>query len=1481
MAKRKKLNTRVVVLLAVFGVLIVAFAAAAVIRYMPKDPVAFYERGMEAFDRGEYRQGARDLGEAIHHAGRQDAEKPEYYYHLARLQWEWAEEDPELTRAEQRQFRGEAHSHLETALRVDSAYMPARRFICDIYWYQALGRGPGEHWDRFIRQISRLIEVEPSNDYALYQRGVAKSYQAAVRGEYREEAMRDFRKAIELNPEEADYWLGALNLLTERGDMVEAENIFSEALEATPDSAQLRLAYAEFLSEQGRPEEAMAQIREAMEHEPESAEPFLNLATHYRREGDHEAAYVALQNAMQADPTEWRVDRALAGHYERQGQVDDAVGQLREGIRKVAAELGRLPAEDKPMDRRMVAEHRLRNARIEMNQGAALLLVRQAQTAEDSQQAEEFISEAEQHMEVLRELGPDTPMEAEVSGRIAMVRGDTAEAMRLLQKAYEHYGARRPRLALELMELYLRRGAPGRAEEILERLLATPGLSNNPMLLTRKATIAMHYRQYDEAERILRSVVRANPDFDQARDLLAAVETLSSPEAAVLPEGVEPDERMIAVLRQQAATLWMQGSRPEAVQALEQLHERVPEHWGVTSQLVNMYMRLDRRDDARRLLAEAGERHPEKTEVDFALRMLQETDSEKRYELAMEAATVEEDPARRELAKAGVAAVFGREQQYVEHLRSAMEIDPDSPEVVARMFGYALSQEDWELAEECADAAERLNLDQIDGRLFRAQIAAAQDDYDRAIELLAEVLPGRPDLKRARAMLASYYSEVGKLREARETFRELWSIDPMYAPAAIGMARVTEQLGEFDEHQRWIERAHDLAPNNAYVRSRYLALQEERGTTAEVIAQRERVFQDNPGDTGNAYRLAVLYEREGRMEDAERMYTRVAENLESRIDAAGIMASFYLRTGREQRVDAIMQRLREVEEDKVGVYALYGSLVENIDPSSAERAYSQAVETDPEDPRGYWAMSNLYAQRQRWEDAVEYGRKCVELRPENIRYRKGLISYLINAGEHDEATERLNSYLAEYPEDVEAITFQAVLALREGEIEQARSLLDEAIARGPDNAQALRYRAQLRVAEGRLDEAAEDLQQASRIAQTPDVSLQLADLQVRMEDHRAAERTLRELLSEFPGHTQALQHLMAIYQQDRRWDEFEELLRDVRERFPEDPRYLVREAEMWAARDSSSNEIAAMEKAVELAPQSAEVLARYMQSMLRGEQYARVVEVAEEKVGGESPVWLLAIKGRALAGLDRQDESEEVFVEALRSADTARLPAVSSHLLAAYGPDESVSALKRWQETLPDSPHVQILLAQLHQAGGDHARAIDVLGDAQEIASDDRDRAEVYKLLGLSYHSTDRIEDAEQAYREALDANPDDPLVMNNLAYLYTDVLGKPEEALPYAEQAARMMPNNAAVLDTYGWTLFKLDRIAEAERQLLRAIQLDQPSATVRYHLGAIYEHEGRRRDALRQYRQGYELIRDDHDHDLHDELEQAVDRIERELSG
>jgi tetratricopeptide (TPR) repeat protein len=83
--------------------------------------------------------------------------------------------------------------------------------------------------------------------------------------------------------------------------------------------------------------------------------------------------------------------------------------------------------------------------------------------------------------------------------------------------------------------------------------------------------------------------------------------------------------------------------------------------------------------------------------------------------------------------------------------------------------------------------------------------------------------------------------------------------------------------------------------------------------------------------------------------------------------------------------------------------------------------------------------------------------------------------------------------------------------------------------------------------------------------------------------------------------------------------------------------------------------------------------------------------------------------------------------------------------------------------------------------------------------------------------------------KKKLDADPRNPDKLNSIAWLCAECGRKLPDARQWAEQAAAILPNNAAILDTLADTNFRLGRYEEAVRIETQASNLDPDDAFMR----------------------------------------------------
>jgi len=85
----------------------------------------------------------------------------------------------------------------------------------------------------------------------------------------------------------------------------------------------------------------------------------------------------------------------------------------------------------------------------------------------------------------------------------------------------------------------------------------------------------------------------------------------------------------------------------------------------------------------------------------------------------------------------------------------------------------------------------------------------------------------------------------------------------------------------------------------------------------------------------------------------------------------------------------------------------------------------------------------------------------------------------------------------------------------------------------------------------------------------------------------------------------------------------------------------------------------------------------------------------------------------------------------------------------------------------------------------------------------------------------DRKNEALEAYSIIVKNSPRDPNALNAYGYVLTNYSNNYKKAYKLIKKAIKLDPDNPAIIDSYGWILYRMGKYEEAEEELNRAYQL------------------------------------------------------------
>lgn len=168
--------------------------------------------------------------------------------------------------------------------------------------------------------------------------------------------------------------------------------------------------------------------------------------------------------------------------------------------------------------------------------------------------------------------------------------------------------------------------------------------------------------------------------------------------------------------------------------------------------------------------------------------------------------------------------------------------------------------------------------------------------------------------------------------------------------------------------------------------------------------------------------------------------------------------------------------------------------------------------------------------------------------------------------------------------------------------------------------------------------------------------------------------------------------------------------------------------------------------------------------------------------------------------------------------------------------DKAIDVLKRAPKT--QEVKVALFLSSLYASQKRYSSALEECVKVQDAPSGQQlvlfQKAAIFQAMG-------RKREAEAEYQKLIRIEPNNAMVLNNLACLYIEENRNLHEAFLYATRAFTLLPESDVVRDTLGYVLVKTGRMAQGLKILKNISDNNPKNATFHYHLAIAYKESGK----------------------------------------
>lgn len=232
--------------------------------------------------------------------------------------------------------------------------------------------------------------------------------------------------------------------------------------------------------------------------------------------------------------------------------------------------------------------------------------------------------------------------------------------------------------------------------------------------------------------------------------------------------------------------------------------------------------------------------------------------------------------------------------------------------------------------------------------------------------------------------------------------------------------------------------------------------------------------------------------------------------------------------------------------------------------------------------------------------------------------------------------------------------------------------------------------------------------------------------------------------------------------------------------------------------------------------------------------------------------------GDVLEVLSRYAEANEVYAAIAPDSPYSWIARVrvADNLHRMGRKDESYARLRIMGAERPDRIDSLVRLGELMRTDKQFEESIAVYDEIlKRVQPIQRRHWSLLYARGIAFERSKQWRRAEADFVQALTLEPDQPLVLNYLAYSWADQGVKIDEAQRMLERAVALRPNDGYIIDSLGWVLFRAGKFQEAVVQLERAIELRPHDPVMNDHLGDAYWRVGRLAEARFQWQRALSL--------------------------
>ncbi len=732
-------------------------------------------------------------------------------------------------------------------------------------------------------------------------------------------------------------------------------------------------------------------------------------------------------------------------------------------------------------------------------------------------------------------------------------------------------------------------------------------------------------------------------------------------------------------------------------------------------------------------------------------------------------------------------------------------------------------------------------------QLVNARLKASTQKFDEAEAIVNEVLAKNPRNHEAQLMSGSLLSVKGDQAGAAALYRKAIETKPDFLLAHSALITNLYQQGKLDEAIAQIDALKKVAPKHPqtiYLDAQAKYQRKDYKAARELAQQLLKIAPNN--SNGLQLAGAVEYQLRAYLQ-AENYLSKAIQQTPELALARKLLISSYLRTGQPAKALASLEPvLSRIENDSTFLSIAGETFLQNGNTDKAVEYLSKATKLAPDDAAKQTSLALAHMAQGNITGGFDELEQ-ITATDKGITADLALIAAYLRTNQADKALKAIDSLEKKQPGNAATYNLRARTLLSKKDIPGARQSFEKALSINPGFFPAAANLAALDLAEKKTDDARKRFE-AVLAADPKNIQAMLAIAELKA----AAGGTTDEIsgligkaVSANPTELAPRLALIQFYLNKKEGKKALTATNDAVAAIPDKPELLDALGRTQQFLGDFNQALTAYGNLAALQPASPLPQMRLAEINLinkNKDEAAKSLKKALEI----KPDLVEAQRGLILLALDEKKPNDALNIahEVQKQRPKESLGFILEGDIYATGKNwpDSIKAYRTGLKQVAD-PQLAIKLHSTLLAAGNAA-------EAAEIAA--TWRKEHPKDIAFRLHSGDvaiarkEYALAAQYYRTALEIQPNNPLILNNLAWVSGQL--KSPKAIEYAEKATQLSPNQPPFMDTLAMLLADKGETVKAIAMLRQALTITPQAAAIQLNLAKVLINSGKKDEARKE---------------------------------